>query len=373
MGPVDPFGVVFGNPPNPERFPGWADTLRGSPGCMADNHQGYMPTNAHTPYFDARDYQALGADVTASVFYIQGFLDTAVKPDNFGAWFDAVPTTKKAWLGHWYHMYPTAQGGGRDDMFLTLHRWFDHTLKGIDNGIDKEPMVDVMDSDGGWRHEHAWPPADVAPLVYQLDASGALVTAGASAGAVEIGAPTDAATVALASNPIVGPTSPLASGAPFETETLGKPLRIAGSPWLDLTLASDRPTGAIVAKLFDGERLVSQGAYNLLYAGGLAEPEPLSAGEPVTVSFAMYPTDWLAMEGSALTLVLMAQDPEGWFESDASMAILTLEAGETATLTLPTIERADDAVFLRSCGWPLENVVDGCFQDLKDLGMEFPE
>lgn len=76
---------LMGPGPNPARFPGWIETVRDSPRCLAENHAGDTPLNAYTEYYEARDYRALGADVKASVFYIQGFRDGAVKPDNFGA------------------------------------------------------------------------------------------------------------------------------------------------------------------------------------------------------------------------------------------------------------------------------------------------
>ena len=359
-GPAHPFSLLT-SPPNPERVPGWIETVRDSPQCLAENHSGAQPTNAYTDYFEARDFRPLGADVKASVFYIQGFMDAAVKPDNFGAWFDAVPTQKKAWLGHWPHQYPIAENAGRDDLYLTLHRWFDFTLKGIQNGIDKEPVIDVQDSQAGWRHEDAWPPADAKPLTLQLGADGTLVESGAEAGSIAIGGAEGVLGRALMDGR--GTTY-------FETEGFAEGLRIAGTPWINLTLASDRPTGQVIARLWDGERLVSQGAYNLLYAGGLASPEPLSPGAPVTVSFGLYPTDWVVTPGSTLLLTLETQDVRGWYDPDASAATLTLEAGESAVLTLPTIERAAEAVFLTSCGERWEDVVDGCWLDLEDKGVE---
>lgn len=344
---------------NPERIPGWIETVRDSPQCLAMNHAGDQPTNAYNDYYAARDYRALGADVKASVFYIQGFRDANVKPDNFGAWFDAVPTTKKAWLGHWFHQYPTAANAGRDDMYLTLHRWFDFTLKGIQNGIDKEPVYDVQDSLGQWRREDTWPPADATPLVLQLGADGALAQS-AEAGSLSFGGPT--ALLSLAGEAM--------GEAAFESEPFAEGIHIVGTPWLNLTLASDRPTGAVIARLWDGERLVAQGAYNLLYAGGLASPEPLTPGEPVSISFALYPTDWALEPGGTLRLTLATQDPLAWYDPDAGAGTLTLDAGESALLTLATIRLAPEEVFLTSCGERLADDGPDCWLDLDDKGVD---
>lgn len=353
--PVDPFGPGA----NPERVPGWSETVARSPQCLAENHAGDA-TGEYNDYYDARDYRALGANVKASVFFMQGFLDANVKPDNYGEWFAGVPTLKKAWLGYWYHQYPIAENAGRDDMYLTLHRWFDHTLKGIPNGIDKEPAVDVQDSLGGWRHESAWPPADITPRILQLSADGTLVETGASAGEVAIGGPTSALDLVTENG---------AGRALFGETPFPDGLHIAGRPMLNLTLASDRPTGVLIARLYEGDRMVSQGAFDLRFANGLATMEPLTPGVPATIGFELYPTDWRVPAGGALRLELATLDPQVWFETLDATGTLTLEAGETATLTLPTVARADDAVFLTSCGESLKDAAD-CYLDLEDVGVE---
>ena len=38
-----------------------------------------------------------------------------------------------------------------------LVRWYDHWLKGVDNGIMDEPPVKIHVRGAGWREEHEWP------------------------------------------------------------------------------------------------------------------------------------------------------------------------------------------------------------------------
>ena len=347
---------------NPTRVPGWLETAQRTPACVADNHRGDA-TGAYTDYYQARDYRPLGANVTASVFYVQGFLDGAVKPDNHGAWFDAVPTLKKAWLGHWFHQYPTAKNGGREDLYLTLHRWFDHTLKGVDNGIDREPAVDVQDSQGRWRHEAAWPPADAAPATLWLAPDGLAGSPGDAPATASVGGP-----VALRDLTDRGPTA----GLVFRMETT-RALHLAGEPRLNLTVESDRPAGMLVARLWDETdgRLVSQGAFNLLYREGLEQPRPLARGERAHAGFALYPTDFVVPEGHTLALQLLTQDPRGWFDLDATGARLTVHVGDGSSfLTLPLVERGDADVFLVSCGEHLKSLVKDCWKDPKDAGVK---
>jgi len=46
----------------------------------------------------------------------------------------------------------------RVDARMLQLRWFDHWLKGIDNGVDKEPPIDIfVMGDNAWRQENEWP------------------------------------------------------------------------------------------------------------------------------------------------------------------------------------------------------------------------
>jgi len=52
-------------------------------------------------------------------------------------------------------------------------RWFDHWLKGLDNGIEQEPAVRyfVMGS-GKWKIANTWPLKDIKQSIYYLDSNG---------------------------------------------------------------------------------------------------------------------------------------------------------------------------------------------------------
>lgn len=361
-GPV-PFVGGGSIPPNQERVPGWMETAQASPECMAGNHAGDQPTGAYTDYYRQRDFRPLGPGVKASVFVTQGFEDGAVKPDNHGAWFDGVPGLKKLWIGHWYHQYPNALGAGRTDLYLTFHRWFDHTLYQVDNGIDREPMVDVQDSQGRWRHEGQWPPADAATTVLAAGADGRLTDpAAAGEGEVAFGGPTGATGLVL--------TDPQGTVA-MESAAFPGGLHIAGVPVVNMTFVPDGAAGYVVARLYEGDKLVSQGAANALFAGGLDAPQPLEPGQPVRLRIAMYPTDWAVEPGGKLRLELATLDGDGWFDPDPTLAGFTLQAGPDARLELPTIPDRAAKVFLTSCGFALDAMGVDCFDDdLEDEGVD---
>ncbi len=73
--------------------------------------------------------------------------------------------SQKLLIGPWTHMPWTPRGrcsqvgpstNDVDDWHL---RWFDHTLKGVDNGVLEAPVT-VFTLDGGWRDFDNWPPDD---------------------------------------------------------------------------------------------------------------------------------------------------------------------------------------------------------------------
>ncbi len=67
----------------------------------------------------------------------------------------------------------------RIDPRLLQLRWFDHYLKGIDNGVDREPPLDffVMGPDV-WTKETAWPPARTRWTAFYLHSGGSANTSG---------------------------------------------------------------------------------------------------------------------------------------------------------------------------------------------------
>jgi len=56
-------------------------------------------------------------------------------------------------------------------------RWFDHWLKGLDNGVDREPAVRYfVIGSGRWQSAPTWPPPGLQERVYYLASGGAAHT-----------------------------------------------------------------------------------------------------------------------------------------------------------------------------------------------------
>jgi putative CocE/NonD family hydrolase len=64
-------------------------------------------------------------------------------------------------------------GDARFDYMGFMLRWYDHWLKGVDNGIEREPHVRAyLMGTNEWRTYDTWPPRDAQPLTYYLDSDG---------------------------------------------------------------------------------------------------------------------------------------------------------------------------------------------------------
>src|SRR5450759_4525686 len=99
-------------------------------------------------------------------------------------------------IGPWSHGFPQEVAPGPNVGFLQeCVRWWDHWLKGIENGVMDAPMLRAWvqesvppaafynERPGRWVAEAAWPPADGCARVWTLEGDGALC--GAAGGAAD--------------------------------------------------------------------------------------------------------------------------------------------------------------------------------------------
>jgi uncharacterized protein len=64
-------------------------------------------------------------------------------------------------------------GDARFDYIGLVQNWFDHFLKGMENGVTSKPKVQAyMMGVNQWRSYASWPPQEVRPITYYLDSDG---------------------------------------------------------------------------------------------------------------------------------------------------------------------------------------------------------
>lgn len=105
--------------------------------------------------------------------YAPALRDSDVAVYLMGGWFDTIARGTALWyrnlgdrtrlvMGPWFHQQSEGLDLGAEHL-----RWFDRWLKGVRNGIDREPPVryHVMgeSGDAAWRSASDWPPPEARP------------------------------------------------------------------------------------------------------------------------------------------------------------------------------------------------------------------
>ncbi len=124
------------------------------------------------------------AHVRAPVLQISGWYDDSRGPIDYTNALNKVPGHPfiRLVMGPGAHKgvdYVAGEFGpqSRVDTRMLQLRWFDHYLLGRDNGVDREPPVDIfVFGDNAWRKEHAWPLARAVPTNWYLSSGGSANT-----------------------------------------------------------------------------------------------------------------------------------------------------------------------------------------------------
>src|SRR3954454_660360 len=183
------FGLARTPPTNPDAASA-ADLPAGryNPCDSADHtSHGYDSTPDYDDFWLARDYLKDAGNVRVPVLVTHGWQDYNVKQSEGLDFYEALGPSvpfKKLFMFQGQH-----EGAPADPYAKLLERFLDHTLKGVDNGIDREPAVltqgrDAKTPDKGFRAEAAWPPPGAKGLALDLgrDADGTGLLAAGAAG-----------------------------------------------------------------------------------------------------------------------------------------------------------------------------------------------
>jgi len=202
-----------------------------------------------------RDYRLTIDNVKASVFLVHGLNDDNVRMSQVGDYWKALgehDVPRKIWLAKVGHTDPFEfdRAGWVD----TIHRWYDYWLQGIDNGIMGEPMARVETDPGVFEDAASWP----VPGTTDVDVLLAGTTAGA-AGDLRL-QPGDGVASATFTGPsgslseanaMNNPEGSQANRLVFLSEPLTAPLRISGTPRVELTAALGQEQANLGALLVD--------------------------------------------------------------------------------------------------------------------------
>ena len=261
-----------------------------------------------------------------------------------------------------------------DEQMEMRRFFFDHHLKGEDNGVAEWPSMRFFNlGEEAYHDTEVWPPAGTGTTTLYMDAGGQLsqdpnaVTIGSDDYTVDPGVTTgpDNRWMAQMGNPVLNLDDRGEMDArmlTYTTEPLESDLQIAGYPVITLTLASDREDGALFVYLEDVDaegrsRYVTEGGLRLIHRKALPNPdfpgeepyhsfaradaEPMPTGQAVTVSFRLWPIAALVRAGHRIRVAVAGADA-GMFDplpADGT-ATLTVHRGgvDASRIDLPVVE-----------------------------------
>ena len=139
-----------------------------TPDCLALNWLTSRTATTTPPTGATRDLIAATRGKTTPLFLTQGFIENNTKPDGTWDLYNGLTGPKRAWFGMWDHV----RGNDRDEsgrLLMGREGWFDEVMRFYDRHVKGETVADdpanvVQTSDGTWRAEASWPPADSTPV-----------------------------------------------------------------------------------------------------------------------------------------------------------------------------------------------------------------
>ena len=306
----------------------------------------------------ARDYVASEGKVTASVFTTAGLNDDNVLTINVGRWWQALPTSvpKMLWLSQTGHVDPF--DFRRAAWVAELHRWFDHYLMGIDNGVQHDPVASIERAPDRWVNYPSWPIPGTTPTTWHLGGTASFTDDPTQSDEYWAVGPTSAA-----------PDRLVYSMGPLRTATT-----ISGTAMVTLTVASSTSDARLSAVLVDygtttmrdyavsgagirtlqtkscwGDSTPSDSAcyfdtvpnietvsvdvFDRGWAdvGFLAHQQTLTPGRPYTVTFPLNTTDHTVPAGHTLALIVGGTDG-GYIDAPAGRPTLTVNLASSSVL-----------------------------------------
>ena len=298
------------------------------------------------------------ANIEAAVYAIGGWGD-AYK-NTVSRMMENLSCPRKALIGPWIHKYPHFAVPHPAIGFLQeALRWWDHWLKGEENGVMDEPSATFYLQDslppktmyaerpGRWVQTDGWPARNVLMHEMSLSETGLGHDEQPLTTPVVIDSPLTAGRHQGEYCAIwFGPDLPAdqriddALAVCFDSAPLEAPLDILGKPKVHLTLASDQDCGQLIVRLSDVQpdgqvARITYGALNLIVRDH-DRPQRLVPGEPLQITFELDMIGYQIPAGHRLRVALASSSfPMLW--PAARRSALTLLPG-LQTLELPIFE-----------------------------------
>jgi len=257
---------------------------------------------------------------------------------------------KKALIGPWGHCFPYEAGPGPLINFLgECLRWWDHWLKGKQNGIMDEPAITAWmqeaeppraycpERKGHWVAEAAWPPADTPMLALHATPHG-LMPQGAPDAAMPVLSPlttgmasSDWCPYGLGNDMPVDQRPDDGGSLCFDSAPLERDTDMLGAALVTLEVSADKPNAMLCLRLNDvapdGTSVrVTYGMLNLSHRDGHVDPQPLVPGKRYRVQLKLNDAGYRFAQGHRIRLAISTSYwPIAWPSPET--AIVTVHTG----------------------------------------------
>ncbi|MET4730222.1 putative acyl esterase [Lysobacter enzymogenes] len=295
---------------------------------------------------------ALNRNGTA-VLLANAFNDSLFPPGQYVDFYNALRGPKQLLFAHGDHATVEVPGalGLPNETYTAVERWFDHHLKGVDNGVQREPAVRLKSQDGDWRGYADWAAVHSGATVFALSKpSGLIAPTGELRDAPSVGwshsilagVPTVADSgVAMVSGFLqslqVAPTASIplvarAGAAVWQSPVYWSGAQLSGMPQLRITVTPSQSELSLFAYLY---------SVDLLGTGQLLSHKPVSLrGAPPGVAqnldLRLEATSWDIPPGRRLVLVVDTADARYAGASRLGGTVrFSSPASAPATLTVP--------------------------------------
>jgi putative CocE/NonD family hydrolase len=250
------------------------------------------------------DYAAITCPVMAVSGWADGYSNAVFRL------MEHLSVPRKGLLGPWSHKYPHLGVPGPAIGFLQeVRAWWDRWLKGIENGIEDEPMFRVWMQDsvppttsyterpGRWIAESSWPSPDICDFTFQLDLGRLTsISADRTQQPLSIQSPLSVGLFAgkwcsYQAPPDLPHDQRQEDGGAlvFETPVLEEDIEIFGAPRVDLELCANEPVAMVAVRLSDVSpddkaTRVTYGLLNLTHRNSHENPQLLEPGQRYKVT-----------------------------------------------------------------------------------------
>ncbi|MEU9787809.1 CocE/NonD family hydrolase [Streptomyces phaeochromogenes] len=276
----------------------------------------------------------------AAILLANGWGDTIFPPNQYADFYEQLTGPKRLEYRPGDHATAEVTGlfGLPNDVWTDTSRWFDHYLKGVDNGIDREQPVQLKSrSTGGYEGYPDWKSVGATRKKIALAGSTTIranVNSGADGGIIFLSSILDQ----LAQLPPVAsiPLLPRRYAAVWQSEKYASAQRVRGTTKLHTTLTSTKESGTLVAYLYDVGplglgKLVSNAPYTF---------HGQTPGKPFGVDLELFSTAYDVPAGHRLALVVDTVDPL-YIEHNPTGAQLTFSspAADQSYVSVPLREQ----------------------------------